>query len=1160
MSFTHLHVHTVYSLLDGASKIADLIDAVKQLGQNSIAITDHGSMFGVIEFYKAARAAGIKPVIGCEFYVAPRKMSDKIAALDRTNYHLVLLCENMTGYKNLMRLSSEAWLEGFYNKPRVDKALLKKHHEGLIALSACLAGEIPRCLESGDYEGAKQAAQEYRDIFGKDNFFLEIQDHGIPEQKRILPEIKRLSEELDIPLAATNDCHYIKKEDAYLQKVLLCIQTDKTISEPNQMAFPTDEFYVKSEQEMRELFPLYPDAIDNTQKIADRCNVEIEFKKLKLPAFPLPEGTDHEAYFRAKCEEGLKRRYGDEPSKELLDRLEYEIDVITKMGFTDYFLIVADYVGYAKKNDIPVGAGRGSGAGSLAAYCIGITEIDPIRYDLLFERFLNPERVSMPDFDIDFCTERRQEVIDYVFRRYGEGHVAQINTFGTLAAKAVINDVGKVTEVPAAVIKKVSSLIPHDPNTTLKSALQNVRELKSLYDNDSQIHKLIDTSMALEGVPRHTSTHAAGVVITEEPLYEYVPVSKNKNVPVTQFKMNEVEELGLVKMDFLGLKNITILHDAEMMIRRREPDFDLLKLPENDPKAIALFARGETDGVFQFESAGMRSCLTRLKPENIEDIIAVLSLYRPGPMDSIPRYIRCRHHPEEVTYKHPLLEPILNVTYGCIVYQEQVMQIFRTLAGYSLGRADIVRRAMAKKKKAEMDKEKDIFLHGLTDENGNVIVDGCIRRGIDEATALDIYSEMESFASYAFNRAHAAAYATISYQTAYVKTHYPAEYMAALLTGALNDSSKISAYIDEASRQGIKVLPPHVNYSDAGFTISENNIRFGLQAIKGIGRGLIDSIIAERAYGEYRSFYNFLLRTYSTMLNKRSVEGLIFSGALDNLGSNRRSMFLAAPLFMDRIAAEMKVSSQGQLNLFDMDGMESDEPRPKDLDEFPQRELLDREYEMTGLYLTGHPMAQYDDMIKAMNADRICDILLNKDNRYDDGAKINMLCMIRNIKPKITKHGEHMAFASAGDKFGELELIVFPRAFEESGAMLTDKKIVRLIGSVKREDETEPKIICDKLLPVPSNVSDAGKDVKRPKKNTPPGLYLRIKNQDCSEYERALQIIDIFDGNTPLYVFFTDSRKLWYAPRKMYVDINNVMLRELRKRLGDENVSLVENE
>ncbi len=1159
MSFTHLHVHTVYSLLDGASKIKNLIEEAKNLGQNSIAITDHGSMYGVIEFYKTAKEAGIKPIIGCEVYVAPRSLTDKTAALDRTNYHLVLLCENMTGYKNLMYLCSKAWTDGFYSKPRIDKELLRQHHEGLIALSACLAGEIPRKLASGDYQAAKETALEYKNIFGDGNFFLEIQDHGIPEQKKILPMLKQLSDELSIPLVATNDCHYIKKEDAYLQKVLLCIQTDKTISEPNPMAFPTDEFYLKSESEMRELFQLYPEAIDNSAKIAERCEIEIEFKKLKLPAFPLPDGVDHESYFREECEKGLKKRYGDEPSPKLRERLEYEIGIITKMGFTDYFLIVADYVGYAKKHDIPVGAGRGSGAGSLAAFCIGITEIDPIKYNLIFERFLNPERVSMPDFDIDFCTERRQEVIDYVFRKYGEGHVAQINTFGTLAAKAVINDVGKVTEVPAAVYKRVSSLIPNNVNVTLKSSLENVKELKNLYDTDEQIHKLIDTSMALEGVPRHTSTHAAGVVITEEPLYEYVPIAKNKDVPVTQFKMNEIEELGLVKMDFLGLKNITILQAAEKMIRQRVPDFDLLKLPENDPQSIALFAAGETDGVFQFESAGMRNCLMRLKPENIEDIIAVLSLYRPGPMDSIPRYIRCRHHPEEVTYKHPLLEPILNVTYGCIVYQEQVMQIFRTLAGYSLGRADIVRRAMAKKKKAEMDKEKEIFLHGLTDENGNVIVDGCVRRGIDEAVALDIFSEMESFASYAFNKAHAAAYATISYQTAFVKTHYPAEYMAALLTGALNDSAKVASYIDEASRQGLKILPPHVNYSNSGFTISGNNIRFGLLAVKGIGRGIIDTIVEERKNGVYRSFYNFLSRVYSSMLNKRVVEGLIFSGALDGLGSNRRSMFLSAQSFLDRIAEENKISSLGQLNMFDIDGMEPDEPRPYDEDEFPERELLDREYEMTGIYLSGHPMTQYDEMIKAMNADRICDILLNEDDRYHDGKKINMLCMIRSIKPKITKNGDHMAFAVIGDKYGELELVVFPKAFTESGAMLTEKRIVRLNATIQREDENKPKLICERLLPIPDSVQDAQKCLNKNASGMPAGLYLRVESKDCKEYERAVQIIDIFDGNTPLYIFFKDTRQLWHTPRSMYVDINNVMLRELRKRIGDENVSLVEN-
>lgn len=1157
MAFAHLHVHSVYSLLDGAGKIDELIKRAKELGQDSLAITDHGVMYGVIDFYKKAKAEGIKPIIGCEVYVAPRGRQDRVNEYDSENRHLILLCENQTGFRNLMKLDSLAWTEGFYRKPRVDLELLSQYHEGLIALSACLAGEIPRRLMQGDYQGAKEQALAYRNIFGENHFFLELQDHGIEEQRRINPMLIRLSRELNIPLAATNDCHYVRKEDSLVQKVLLCIQTNKTIHENNPMAFPTEEFYLKSEEEMRTLFPDVPEAIENTAKIAERCQVEIEFGNTKLPMFDVPGGEDHQSYFRRLCFEGLHRFYGDEPEQSIVDRLEYELNMIAKMGYIDYYLIVADYVNYAKSQDIPVGAGRGSGAGSLAAYCIGITEIDPIKYNLLFERFLNPERVSMPDFDLDFCTERRQEVIDYVIRRYGRERVAQIISFGTMGAKGAIKDVGRVLGMPYALCDRLSKLVPGGLDMTINKAMTQSSELKQLYETDGQVKRLIDLALKLEGMPRNTTTHAAGVVITDVPVTQYVPVAKNDDIIVTQFTMTELEELGLLKMDFLGLRNLTVLSYAEKMIRLHDKEFSIRNIPDNDPKVIDMYARGDTEGVFQFESKGMKNVLIQLRPESLEDIIAVISLYRPGPMDSIPRYIRNRHHPEQVSYKHPLLKPILDVTYGCIVYQEQVMQIFRSLAGYSLGRADIVRRAMAKKKKSVMEQEKQIFINGLTDEHGNVIVEGCIRRGISAELASDIFSEMESFASYAFNRAHAAAYSYISYQTAYVKCYYPCEYLAALLTSVLNDSGKVAAYFDECTRHGIKVLPPNVNESSTGFTVSGKNLRFGLKAIKGIGAGLIDMIIREREHGNYSSFYDFCNRVYGRELNRRSVENLVKAGALDGLGATRKQMLTAAPAFMEQIDNEKRIGINGQLSLFGGEGNIADEPVLPKTGEFTSRELLEMERETTGIYLSGHPMAEYDPYVRAMNTDRICDIL-SPEGENTDGRKADILCMISEVKAKVTKNNVRMAFAGIEDKYGAMEMIVFPKVFDEYGSMLREGNIVRAIGRISRKEDDKPQIICDKLLPIPKNIMEATPAARPAKKNTPPGLYLKVANDSCREYIRAKQVLDIFDGNVPLYIYFTDTKKLWRTPPSMRVDVNEVMLRELRRRIGDENVSLVQ--
>ncbi len=1161
MSFVHLHVHTEYSLLDGACKITELVKYVKKLGQTSVAITDHGAMYGVIDFYKAAKAEGIKPVIGCEVYVAPRSHTDKTTEFDRNPSHLVLLCENNTGYHNLIKLNSLAWTEGFYGKPRVDMAMLEQYHEGLIALSACLAGEIPKALLRNDYEGARQKVLEYRRIFGKDHFFLELQDHDMPEQKHILPYLFRLSEECDIPLVATNDCHYIERSDSRLHHILLCIQTNHTVNEKMSIGFPTDEFYVKSEKEMAARFP--QEALDNTAKIAERCNVEFEFGKLRLPHFDVPGHRDHTDYFREECYKGLHKRYGNTPDSKLTDRLEYEISTIDKMGYIDYYLIVNDYVSYAKRSGIPVGPGRGSGAGSLAAYCIGITDVDPIKYDLLFERFLNPERVSMPDFDVDFCKERRQEVIDYVVRRYGSDHVAQIISFGTMAAKGSIRDVGRAMGLPYSVCDTAAKLIPSDLNMTIAKALTVSKELKSLYESDSSIHELIDTAAKLEGTPRHTTMHAAGVVITEKPVSDYVPLARNDDAVITQFPMTTLDELGLLKMDFLGLRNLTVMDDAEKLIRKTEPDFSIEHIPDDDKAVFELFASGDTEGVFQFESAGMKNVLVQLHPENIEDIIAVISLYRPGPMDSIPRYIENRHHPDKITYPHPSLKPILEVTYGCIVYQEQVMQIFRSLAGYSLGRADIVRRAMSKKKKSVMEEERKVFIYGLEDENGNVTVDGCIRRGIPESTAKEIFAEMESFASYAFNKSHAACYAAISYRTAYLKCHYPCQYFSALLTSVLDNSGKVAVYTDECQRHGINVLPPHVNSSNIGFTVHNNEIRFGLMAIKNLGRGLIEKIVRERQNGRFESFYSFCSRMYGTELNKRALESLIYCGALDGLGANRRQMMTASDTFLQYIHTHRSNSIDGQLDLFGMntdDGTEFSEPELPSLSEFPYADLLEKEKQTTGIYLTGHPLSDYDDVIRQLHSDRISDILSNDSGSYPDGKQTDILAVISKVKLKTTKNNQQMAFVEIEDRYGSIEMLVFPKTLNEYGGLIHEGNILRIFATVSSREEEDKKLLCNKVMTAPKHVGEI-KEPTHPSPSKSPqkrGLYLRVPHENSTDYRRAIQVTDIFDGSTPLYIYFMETKTLRRAPSHMWVSLNDVMINELKKRIGSSNVAVVE--
>lgn len=1163
MAFTHLHVHTEYSLLDGACRISRLARAAKEKGQTALAITDHGVMYGVIDFYRACKKEGIKPVIGCEVYVAPNSRFDKTSAYEKY-YHMVLLCENNTGYQNLIKLVSKGFTEGFYSKPRIDDELLQQYHEGLICLSACLAGEIPQRLLDGNYQSAKEKALFYQNLFGKDNFFIELQNHGIDEQERINPDLIRIASEIGAELVVTNDCHYIEKDDHTIHNILLCIQTNSTVNDDNKMEFKTNEFYLKTEDEMRSLFPKLGQAFDNTQKIADRCNVEFEFGVRKLPRFDVPNNEDHYEYFRRHCYDGLYRHYGDNPDESLIERLEYELETIKRMGFVDYYLIVNDFVQYAKSQDIPVGPGRGSGAGSLCAYCIGITAVDPIKYNLLFERFLNPERVSMPDFDIDFCKERRGEVIDYVVRKYGADHVAQIISFGTMMARGAIRDVGRALAIPYATVDSIAKLVPMELNITIEKALSISPELKMRYDEDYQTKNLLDIAMSIEGMPRHATMHAAGVVITDKPVSDYVPLSKNDDNVVTQFTMTTLEELGLLKMDFLGLRNLTVIDDAERLVKRSHPDYNPENIPENDKKIFAMISQGNTEGVFQFESQGMRNVLTQLKPDSIEDLIAVLSLYRPGPMDSIPTYIDCRHNPSHIRYKHPLLKQILDVTYGCIVYQEQVMQIFRLLAGYSLGRADIVRRAMSKKKHKVMEEERNIFINGLVDENGKVVVDGCLRRGIDSKIANSIYDEMESFASYAFNKSHATAYAVISYRTAYLKCYYPREYMAALLSSVLDNQNKLAVYIAECQRLGIRVLPPHVNESDFGFTVAGKNIRYGLLAIKNLGRAFIDEIIRERRNGAFTSFYDFCKRLYGRNMNSRAIESLIKCGALDGLGANRRQMLAVSKTVLDDLEYESRHNSGGQLSIFDL-GSEEDkttsEPQMPQLEEFSRDHLLYMEKEIAGIYMSGHPMDDYSEYAKRMNADRIGEIITNESNLYIDSKKVCLVCIVSKVKTQLTKTNKLMAFMTVEDRYGSIETVIFPNVYDRYAPLINEGVPLIIKGSLNFKENEEPKVICDSLGKAFSNEECKNMPVQNNSKSKtanhqPQALYLRIDDLNTDKYYRAKRVTDIFDGKTPVIFYLTNSNRKVKAPQNMWVSLNDVMIKELKFQLGDENVAV----
>lgn len=1152
--FTHLHVHTEYSLLDGACRIDKIFDRVKELGQTSVAITDHGVMYGCVDFYKAAKKAGIKPIIGCEVYVANRSRFDKVNRIDGSN-HLVLLCKNETGYKNLIKLVSAGFIEGFYSKPRIDQELLEEHHEGLVCLSACLAGQVPQALLAGDYEKAKQIALHYNNLFGQGNYYLEIQDHGIPEQQQVLPLLIRLSRETGIPLVATNDAHYLRKEDSKMQSILICIQTGKTIQDDDKLEFATDEFYLKSAEEMYDLFAIAPDACENTNKIAEMCNFDFEFGVTKLPYFKAPNGMENQEYFEKLCYDGLERRYGNSITEEMRHRLDYEIDVIKRMGYTNYYLIVYDFINYAKTQGIPVGPGRGSGAGSIAAYCVGITNIDPIRYNLLFERFLNPERVSMPDFDVDFCYERRQEVIDYVNEKYGHDHVAQIITFGTMAARAALRDVGRVLDIPYATVDAVAKLVPTELKMTLNRALQVSPELKGLYETDEQIHELVDTAIKIEGMPRHASTHAAGVVITREAANEYVPLACNDGVPVTQFTMTTIEELGLLKMDFLGLRTLTVIHDAEVMIQRLHPEFSVDTMPYDDAATYKMLGESETEGVFQLESTGMKQVLLGLRPKNLEDIIALISLYRPGPMDSIPTYLRNRHEPDKVQYKTPQLAHILDVTNGCIVYQEQVMQICRELAGFSLGQADLVRRAMSKKKHDVMERERQHFVYGNKEPGSECA--GCVANGIDEKTANAIFDDMSSFASYAFNKSHAACYAYVAYQTAYLKCHYPCEFMAALLTSVLDNTDKVIEYSGECQRLGIHVLPPNINVSHGGFTVDGQNIRFGLNAVKNVGRNLIAAVVRERKGKPFRSLYDFCKRMYGNEINRRAVESLIKCGAFDGMGSTRKALLQSIEGILKSVETDQRKNLDGQLDLFSQlnQTKDMDDYHIPEVAEFPTIELLQMEKEVSGLYLSGHPLDAYRGIIKNISSCKISELTGDDAKAYDNKV-VKIVCAVIKSKFMTTRSNTMMAFTNVEDLSGTMEILVFPKVLMNCRDALQENAVVVITGRVSVKEDEAAKLLAENIVPIEQYNATAPAQVSEPapKKPAKKGLYLKVPSQTCTEFHKVTNLLTIFEGDFPVYVYFEDRKQLTLAPKNLWTLNSDRLCSELKRILGERNV------
>ncbi len=1144
MSFVHLHVHSEYSLLDGACRIGSMMDRVKELGQDAIALTDHGVMYGCIDFYKKAKEAGIKPIIGCEVYVARRGMEDRIYGVDNEGYHLVLLCKDRTGYENLCYLVSQAYLKGFYGKPRVDLKLLRERHEGLIALSACLAGAIAQDLLQEDYDAARSYALELKDIFGEDNFYLELQDHGIPEQRAVNQGIMRLSRELNLPLVVTNDAHYLRREDSVIQDVLLCIQTGKTVDDPKRMKFQTDEFYLKSEEELRQLFPNCPEAFENTAKIAQRCNLDFEFHKYHLPSFPVPEGYTNEEFFRKLCEDGFSQRY-ENPPKEYRERLEYEIGVISRMGYVNYYLIVWDFIRYAKESGIPVGPGRGSGAASIVAYCLHITEVDPMQYGLIFERFLNPERVSMPDFDTDFCQERRGEVIAYVMEKYGSDHVAQIATFGTMAARGAIRDVGRALNFSYGETDVVAKQVPATPHITLEKALETSPRLKEMYNQDERVKKLIDTAMTLEGMPRNTSTHAAGVVITADPVYTYVPLAKNDDTAVTQYTMTTIEELGLLKMDFLGLRNLTVIQDAQEQIQQVQPDFDISKIPDNDQETFDMLAEGKTQGVFQLESAGITGVCINMHPNSIEDLTAIVALYRPGPMDSIPTFIANKLDPKKITYKTPLLEPILKITYGCIVYQEQVIEIFRTLAGYTMGQADNIRRAISKKKHAVIQAERQVFVYG--DEKQGI--PGCIANGVSEEAAQSLYDEIVAFADYAFNKAHAVCYAVVSYQTAYLKCHYPRQYMAALMTSVLDSAAKISGYIAECKEMGIATLPPDVNHSFDHFTVEGDAIRFGMGAIKNVGRGLIRTMVAKREEGgPFKSLEDFLQRMGEGELNKRAVENFIKCGSMDCFGYHRSQLLAVYDVMMDSVASSRRRNLDGQMGMFSMlqdtDAAVSI-PIPQ-LAELKKADLMLMEKETTGIYLSGHPMIDYRPYLKNTHVVPI-GVLMEEDCPYEDEQIVSVAGIVQTVKLKTTRNNSMMAYVTIEDDTGGVELLVFSKVLSQYGGYLRENQPVVIVGKLSIRDEKEPQIIVNRARPISDYVDGLAEEEPERKTGT---LYLRLPTQEDSRYRKVRAMVNMFPGTQKVVVYFADTRQC----RGAQCSLDKRLLSELQNVLGQENV------
>ena len=1193
MSFTHLHLHTEYSLLDGACRIPKLVERIKALGMTSCAITDHGVMYGCIDFYSAMKDAGIKPIIGCEVYVC-RDRLDKSAA-NREYSHLILLCENNTGYQNLMKLVSEGFLTGYYYRPRIDYNLIRQHSEGLICLSACLSGDLPKLLLQGRYDDAEAYVREMQDIFGEKNFYVEIMDHGIREEKIVMPRLISLAREMNVPLVATNDCHYLEEKDADAQEVLLCIQTGKTLDDANRMRMDTRQLYVKSEDEMRTLFAACPDAVDRTQEIADRCNVEFEFGVTRLPHYPVPEGETALSMLTRLTHEGLRERYPDaKETDEPWQRLNYELNVISSMGYVDYFLIVWDFIRYAKSQGIMVGPGRGSGAGSIVAYSLGITMLDPLKYQLLFERFLNPERVTMPDIDVDFCYERRQEVIDYVARKYGADHVSQIITFGTLQAKGCIRDVGRVLGMSYQDTDAVAKAIPFDLGMTLEKALTLSPLLKTMYDEQPEVHRLIDTAMTLEGMPRHASTHAAGVLITGKPVMEYVPLQRNDEVITTQYPMGTIERLGLLKMDFLGLRTLTVIRDTLDMLREQGIDMKPEDIPRDDPAVYEMISAGDTDGVFQLEGGGMRTFLTNMKPTCFEDIIAAISLYRPGPMESIPRYIQGKQNPSSIHYETEKLRPILDVTYGCMVYQEQVMQIVRDLAGYSYGRSDLVRRAMAKKKHKVMAQEREYFIHGKLNDDGTIDVPGCVRNGVPEEVASHLYDEMTAFASYAFNKSHAAAYAVVCIETAWLKRYHPVPFMAAILNSVYGNPAKIAAYIQYCRSRSIAILPPDVNRSQWKFTVAKApdgqlGILFGLGAVKTVGQGAVDAIIRERKHGAYRDIFDFCRRIDTSECNKRVVESLIKAGAFDGMGGNRPQLMAVFESAMDANSSLRKQTVDGQISLFDMAfggaPLVQENHTLPNLPDYPLRQRLALEKEIAGVYITGHPLDDYRDVLgKLPFSTADLDGLEEREDRglSLDGQIVDMGGILTEVKGKATKKGAYMGFITLEDLTGQIECLVFPKVYERYQGMMAVDDLVVLHGRLSIREEEAPKLLVEKLIPLEAwhpeesapaapMGSSTARPVPPPKRHTseapkltdaqaaakaPRKLYLRLNRP---QMDAASSALSLYPGSVPVYLHLPAEKMTLLAPKTGWCDASDGCLNRLNALLGAENVKLLES-